>query len=478
LPICLPAAKNREIKAVEQQQTSQDDQGIVAESPADLSPWSLKRLRPMHWTAGGAAASLFLMMAAFGTVDQSPFPPSTQPVERLLAPEVQVVGSADSADYVHEDRYQRGDTFAVLLGRLGVNAEDIDRLLADRSASAPLRALRPGTPVQAVTGAEGQFKSLSFLGARDRMLGVEAAPEGFHAFARDTVLGGNLAMKSGRIRSSLFAATDDAGVPDSVATQLADIFGGEVDFHRDLRRGDHFTVVYETQSLDGRPVRAGRVMAAEFVNQGKAYRAVWYQVPPASGQADVADAGDASRHSDGAYYTPEGHSLKKAFLRSPLEFSRITSGVEMRFHPILKQWKQHQGVDYGAPIGAHVKATSDGVVEFAGREGGYGNLIILQHSGAYSTRYAHLSGFASGIHKGARVSQGEVIGFVGQTGLATGPHLHYEFRINNIYRNPLTMVFPSAEPLRPEQLQAFRSTTAQLASRLDLLRDSNLASLE
>ena len=218
----------------------------------------------------------------------------------------------------------------------------------------------------------------------------------------------------------MFAATDDAGLPDSVATQLAEIFGGEIDFHRDLRRGDHLSVIYETIYHDGRPLRGGRVLCAEFVNDGHTYRAVYFQ------------AADGK----GAYYSPEGKSLKKAFLRSPLEFSRITSGFSMRLHPILKEWRAHKGVDYAAPTGTRVKATADGAVDFVGVQRGYGNVVILRHQGKYTTYYGHLKGFASGVRKAMRVAQGDTIGYVGMSGMATGPHLHYEFRINDVQQNP------------------------------------------
>ena len=187
-------------------------------------------------------------------------------------------------------------------------------------------------------------------------------------------------MKSGEIRSSLFAATDAAGIPDSVAIQLADIFGGDIDFHRDLRRGDRFSVVYEMLTIDGRPLRAGRVLAAEFVNSRKTLRAVWFATPTAGG-----------------YYAPDGKNLRKAFLRSPLEFSRVSSGFGMRLHPILQQWRAHKGVDYAAPAGTRVRAVGDGVVEFAGRQGGYGNVVIVRHDGGITTAYAHLNGLRRGI---------------------------------------------------------------------------------
>ncbi|HET9404210.1 MAG TPA: M23 family metallopeptidase, partial [Burkholderiales bacterium] len=213
----------------------------------------------------------------------------------------------------------------------------------------------------------------------------------------------------------------------------------------------------------GEPVRAGRMLAAEFVNQGRTYQAVYFQY--AEGQ--------------GGYYTPEGKNIRKAFLRSPLEFSRISSGFSNRFHPILKQWRAHKGIDYAAPTGTRVKATGDGIVEFAGRhEGGYGNLVVLRHQSKYTTWYGHLSGFAKGIRKGARVAQGDAIGYVGATGLATGPHLHYEFRINDVHQNPLRVVLPSAPPINPAQKPAFDAAAAPLSQQLELLRNTRFARLD
>jgi murein DD-endopeptidase MepM/ murein hydrolase activator NlpD len=417
--------------------------------------------------SAAAVASLFVGVAAFGTVSDSPFPPAAQSIEQLLAPKLQVLEEDATATYVHEERFQRGDTLSVLLDRLGVDDAEVSRLLADRNVMQPLAALRPGMSLQAKTDPKGNVRELLFLAPRDQWVTIERAgnqpADGFRVQTRAAELAQETQMKSGQIRSSLFAATDAAGVPDGVAMQMADIFGGDVDFHRDLRRGDHFTVVYEMITHLGRPLRSGRVLAAEFVNQGRALRAVWF---PDSGA------------TKGGYYTPEGKNLRKAFLRSPLEFSRITSGVSMRMHPILQQWRMHKGVDYAAPSGTRVKTTGDGVIDFVGREGGYGNMVIVRHSGGNSTRYAHLSGFASGIRRGARVSQGDVVGFVGQTGWATGPHLHYEFRVNDQHRNPLTMAFPAAQSITPERLAAFRTSADALAARLDQLRTTNLAVLE
>jgi murein DD-endopeptidase MepM/ murein hydrolase activator NlpD len=248
--------------------------------------------------------------------------------------------------------------------------------------------------------------------------------------------------------------------------QLADIFGGDIDFHRDLRKGDRFSVVYESLTLNGRTVRAGRVLAAEFVNHGKVHRAVWF---PGS---------DAEGKKSGGWYAPDGKNLRKAFLRSPLEFSRVSSGFGMRMHPFLQSWRAHKGLDYAAPTGTRVRSVGDGVVDFAGRNGGYGNMVVVRHQGQYSTLYAHLSGFARGLRKGMRVAQGETIGMVGQTGWATGPHLHYEFRIGSEARNPLTIALPAALPVPAHELGAFRAYSEPLATRLDLLGTSQIALAE
>ena len=418
----------------------------------------------MRRVAAVAVISCFGMVAAFGTVPEAPLQPLTSQtvVEALaLPPAAPAAGQAQT--YWNEQRFQRGDTYSAFLQRLGVDADEAYRLTRVPEMAKPLRALRPGSTVQAQTADDGSLLSLRLIATRDTVLGVDRSGEGYQAYEQAGTLLKQTQMKSGEIRSSLFAATDSAGVPDNVAIQLADIFGGDIDFHRDLRRGDSFSVVYEIHYLNGRPVYSGRVLAAEFINNKKILRAVWF---------------DDDNDGRGGYYTPDGKNMRKAFLRSPLEFSRVTSGFSMRFHPILQQWRAHKGVDYGAPSGTRVRATGDAVVEFAGRQGGYGNMVILRHNGSYSTTYAHLSGFAPGIKKGARVAQSDVIGFVGQTGWATGPHLHYEFRVNNEHRNPLTIALPAALPVGAGKLAAFRASAVPLAGQLDLLRNTNLALME
>ena len=414
------------------------------------------------WIGAAAVACLFGMVAAFGTVDPYPEQPvaQTTTVEPLTIPASAEL--PDSGDFWSEERFHSGDTLATLLDRLGVEDEDIDALR--RYPGMPFRSLRPGSTVQARVSGDGELRSLWFISGRDTLTTIERDGQGFHLSDQPVPLARSLAMKSASIRSSLFAATDAADIPDGVAAQLADIFAGDVDFHRDLRQGDRLAVIYEVFSYAGRDIRSGRVLAAEILNQSRSYRAFWYADPNNSGR--------------GSYYSAEGKSLHKAFLRSPLEFSRISSGFGLRMHPILQHWRAHNGVDYAAPQGTRVKATADGIVTMVGWQAGYGNVIELRHSGSLTTLYGHLSAFAKGLRPGARVSQGDVIGFVGQTGWATGPHLHYEFRVNNRYRNPLTIAFPAAQPLSRERLPSFVEQAKPLVAQLDMLRESNLALLE
>jgi len=410
-------------------------------------------LGPLGRSAAIAVLAVSGVVGAFATIgpssDAEALIATTRSVESLPIPAEALLPSP--ASYIREERFQRGDTLAALLSRLGVAAQPAERLTRMRA----LHALRPGYHVTAEVDAEGQPLSLSFLTSRDTLVQIAPQGEGFSVSEERAALYTQVAMKSGVIRSSLFAASDAAGIPDSVAMQLADIFGGDVDFHRDLRKGDQFAVVYELHHLAGRPVRAGRVLAAEFTNQDRTYRAVQF---------------------GNSYYAPDGKNLRKAFLRSPLEFSRVSSGFGMRMHPIARAWRAHKGIDYAAPSGTRVRAVGDAVVDFAGPRGGYGKVVILRHHGQYTTVYAHLSRIA--VKRGERVAQNDTIGFVGQTGWATGPHLHYEFRIGGEARNPFSIAMPAALPVPSQDLPAFRAHAVPLITRLDLLANSNLAMLE
>ena len=331
------------------------------------------------------------------------------------------------------------DTADTLLKRLGVD---------DATAAAFLR--RDATARQALLGRSGRYVSVE-TSERNRLLKLtvrwsgdtegkfnrlvlERTTQGFVSRLESAPLTATSRLASGTIQSSLFAATDDAKIPDAVSTQIAEILAGDIDFHRALRKGDRFSVVYESLEGDGEQLSTGRVLSIEFVNSGKTFQAMWFQEPVQNG---TVTASTASARSKGGYYTLDGQSLRRAFLASPMEFSRVTSGFKMRMHPILNVMRAHQGVDYGAPTGTAVRSVGDGVVDFAGVQNGYGNVIIIEHRDNLKTLYAHLSRI--NVRKGESVSQSQNIGAVGSTGWSTGPHLHFEYRINGVYHDPLTV---------------------------------------
>lgn len=418
--------------------------------------------RRWPWWLAGIAGCGFGAVAAFAVAPVSVSEPvEVRVVVEPLALPVVTLPAAPSQPFVREERIQRGDTIAALLSRLRV--DDPEAILAARSAreAKAVRNLVPGRIVRATTAPDGRLVSMRYLNGSELFM-LDRTERGIELKEIPAQLETRVELRSAEIRSSLFAATDSVNLPDAVAIQLADIFSGDVDFHKDLRKGDRFSVIYETLAHNGEAVRTGRILAAEFVNQGKTFQAVLFE------------------HTDGqwGYYGFDGKSLRKAFLRSPLEFSRVTSGFSMRFHPVLQQWRAHKGIDYGAPVGTRVRATGDGVVEIAGRQGGYGNLVVLRHQSKFTTWYGHLSGFGKGITKGRRVSQGETIGYVGMTGLATGPHLHYEFRINDVHQNPLRMALPEAPPIAPHLKREFDQRVQPLAARMASIRGLTVAALD
>jgi murein DD-endopeptidase MepM/ murein hydrolase activator NlpD len=433
---------------------------------AQLQAYREAKPGPFWASVGVAGMSLFGVVAAFGTAPTTvQIEDRRQLVVDRLPPPPPLPAGAESNFFVREERVQRGDTVASLLNRLGVvEREAVDFLYRSKDLDPIFRQLSPGKTLTARVGSQGELQSLIFPlnGGKNEALLIERGDQGYAVTEQSLPVDVQVHMKSAEIRYSLFGASDSADIPEGIAIQLADIFGGDIDFHRDLRKGDRFSVVYESISHLGKPIRSGRILAAEFTNSGKTYRAIWFQ----------------AEDGLGGYYAEDGSNIRKAFLRSPLEFSRITSGFSgARFHPVLKTWRAHKGVDYGAPVGTRVRATGDGIVEFVGTRGGYGKVIALRHQGRHTTLYGHLSGFATGVRTGVRVAQGDTIGFVGATGLASGPHLHYEFRINDVHQNPLAMALPSAPPLTPQQQAAFRDHSQEFLSRLDLLRTGTLALL-
>jgi murein DD-endopeptidase MepM/ murein hydrolase activator NlpD len=439
-------------------------------SPTDKFPilmrqlWSWLRNAPRKKMIPAAVG---LSLIAFGAAGVAPLAPDaadlpvTVLVEELGVPDLSgqmLAMNSGSTPFVAEERVRPGDTLDALLDRLGVEDRSASSFIRTDTQARTLAMLRPGRRIQASVTSDGKLISASALVTDNRddikQLVIERSSEGFTARQEAVKLERRIEMRSGDIRSSLFAATDAAQVPDAVAMQIVDIFSSDIDFASDLRRGDRFQVIFETLWQAGEPVHSGRVLAVEFLNDGKRHQAIWF---------NEADAGQ------GGYFDSEGKALKKAFLKSPLQFSRVTSGFAMRAHPISGMWKQHKGIDFAAPIGTPIRATGDGHVEFNGSHGGYGNMVVIQHSGSYSTAYAHMSHIASGIKRGTRVSQGDVIGYVGTSGWSTGPHLHYEFRVNDTARDPNSIVVQQTQSLAGSALPQFLHQVADIKHRFRLL---------
>ena len=424
--------------------------------------------RARKWLLRGIMGGLFAV-AAIAVAAQLHPDASQKSIRQALAVPVVLAEppATPESEYWVEEKIVPRDTVVEVLARLGVRDEHLRRFIHADPGARPLYRLLPGKSVRARIDEDGELLALRYLTRDGEMLQIDQDTNGdYRARSGPPAVTTRLQVRSGEIRSSLFAAADAANLPDIVTMQLAEIFSGDIDFFHDLRRGDQFAVAYEVHELDGETIRVGRVVAAEFVNKGVAYRAFY-------------DADAEAGQDTGGYYAEDGKSLRKAFLRSPMEFSRITSHFTLaRFHPILQTWRAHKGIDFGAPTGTTVRATGDGAVEFAGRQGGYGNLVLLRHQGAYTTAYGHLSRFAAGLRRGTRIHQNQVIGYVGQTGWATGPHLHYEFRVNDVQRNPLSIALPTAVPITPQRLPSFRARSDTLSTQLGLTRGLTFAAAD
>ncbi len=405
------------------------------------------------------------MAAAVAVVPGSPAdqPPLETVVEQIGALPLSIERD-DPRPFIREDKVRPGESLASALRRLGVSAgaqtaqANSPKLTRELAGS-----FRPGAQITVASTAEGGLHSASIAApGADTTHVVEVVNGQLQARLRPLDLDTRVHMQGGTVQSSLFAAMDAAGLPDSIAEALSRIFGDDIDFHTDLRRGDRFSVIYEVLYHQGRAIRTGRILAAEFINQGVRHSAYLHTHPNGSEE----------------YYNQDGKSHREGFLRSPLEFSRVSSGFSLRLHPVFGSWREHKGVDYAAPHGTAVRATADGVVEFVGQQNGYGNFIVLRHGNRYTTAYGHLSGFAHGLRPGARIGQGNTIGYVGSTGWSTGPHLHYEFRIDNIHQDPLTVNLPGATALTGHALTAFRNQTATLAIRIAHLQQSSIVQLD
>lgn len=373
-----------------------------------------------------------------------------------------VVGDQADDPFYREDFAQKGDSLGQVLGRLQVDDPEAYRFVTQTVGRGRLDKLALGRSFNVVVDRAGRLQEFRYRSNEGEWV-VRRSDDGFHVGAERVSTEQRVVMRSGRVSTSLFAATDSAGVPDSVAAAFAELFSGEVDLHRDLRRGDRFAILYEVTVIRGEEVAAGRILAAELINQGTTHSAIYFE-------RDV-DAGE--------YFAPSGRSMKRSFLRSPLEFSRITSGFSSnRFHPVLQAWRAHKGVDYGAPLGARVRSTAIGTVDYAGWRNGYGQVVVLRHDKNIKTLYGHLSVIMPGLRDGVRVGQGDVIGLVGMTGLASGPHLHYEFQINGIQADPLTNSPDKGFAITSDLRSAFGDVARERIMKLGLLRSLEIASFE
>jgi murein DD-endopeptidase MepM/ murein hydrolase activator NlpD len=416
--------------------------GSIEQSLADAGA-STSRFLGEH--ARGLTVAVTLVLAgfgvtAFGIASRAPDAsdlPRRLVTEFVAAPDIASQLEALAAhdlDLYRTDLTRTSDTADALLQRLGVSDPEAAAFLRTDRVARKLIEGRAGKMVQARTGDSGRLQELvaryapadaSLAGTQFTRLRVVREGSRLSASTETAPLVAQIRLGSGTIRSSLFAATDEARMPDAVATQVAEVFSTDIDFRRELRKGDTFSVVYEALTADGEPITwgaaTGRLVAAEFVNNRRTYTAMWFK----------------DSQGKGGYYGLDGQSKRRSFLASPLEFTRVTSGFAMRMHPILNRWKQHNGVDFGAPSGTPVRTVGDGVVEFAGWQNGYGNVVHIGHSNARATVYAHLSRID--VRKGQRVDQGGLIGAVGATGWATGPHLHFEFKVSGAQQNPLVI---------------------------------------
>ena len=440
---------------------------VAAHTPLSLSRVltavgeSLRR-HPRRITGSLAVLLLGTGVTAFGVAPLAP-DAADLPVRQVLeaieplasqSAKAQTEALADfSFKLFRTEATRSSDTAASLLRRLNLDDAAADAFLRSDANAQLILAGQPGKNVTVEASERQQLLKLSMRWATDdeqmfQRLVIErsAGSTGFTSRIETAPYVRSAQLASAAVQTTLFAAIDDARIPDGVGVQIAEIFSTDIDFRRALRKGDRFNVVYETLEADGETMRAGRVLSAEFVNGGKTYQAMWFQPP---GQ----DAAGAPLK--GGYYTLDGQSLRRSFLSSPVEFSRISSGFSMRFHPVLQTWRAHNGTDFAAPTGTPARTIGDGVVEFAGVQNGFGNVVFVKHRNNMETVYAHLSKI--NVQVGQAVTQGQTIGLVGATGWATGPHLHFEVRINGVQQDPMTVAKQSdVVPVPAAALPQFR----------------------
>ncbi len=383
------------------------------------------------------------------------------PLELPEPAQASQAGPAAPATVWQEVTVKKGDTLAGIFSRLDISPQQLHKMMSQGGAINNLKKIYPGQVLRISSSAEHGLEKLLYPIDKLSTLEITRNGENFDVSTNHRTPERRVKHASGVIDSSLFLAAGQAGLSDSLTMELAGVFGWDIDFALDIRKGDQFMILYEDKYLNGEFIGHGDILAAEFTNNGNRYQAIRYT--------------DAGGKTD--FYSLNGRSMRKAFLRTPVEFSRISSRFSNgRKHPILNKIRAHKGVDYAAARGTPIKSTGSGKIIHRGKKGGYGKTIIIQHGTQYNTLYAHLSNYRKGLKVGSRVEQGQVIGYIGSTGLATGPHLHYEFRVNGVHRDPLRVKLPGAEPLKEKYQDDFNKKAEALLAQMDLVRNIQVAS--
>lgn len=392
----------------------------------------------------------------------------TEPLEDSESIETQTLTSVASEAETEAFEYKKdltvksGETLSVLFERAGLGNSLLHSILSSSKEAKRFTQLKVGQTVSFEFDENKQLKTLSSQINTLESIHLEKQADSENFVFRKDIAQTQTREKyaQGSIEGALFAATKKANVPYGLALDMANIFGYDIDFAQDLRKGDTFEILYEEKTLNGQAVGTGNILTARFTNRGKVYTAVRY----------------TDKNGNTSYYSADGSSLRKAFIRTPVDFARISSRFSNgRKHPILNKIRAHKGVDYAAPRGTPIKAAGDGRVVLAGRKGGYGNTVIIKHGQRYQTLYAHMNGFAKGIRNGTNVKQGQIIGYIGTTGLSTGPHLHYEFQVNGVHVDPLSQKLPISDPIHPSEKQRFAQHSQPLLAKLDSNNNTQVA---
>lgn len=444
----------------------------------DWSPGHTSRSRGkgLRWALLGTVSGLALGLLSLTSLDANAIkekelsldlPTFDEPAEALaepFTPESQTASPTIAEPTLpgtwHEVKVQAGDSLARIFSKQGIPPRQLHDIIATGGIAKKLTQIYPGQTLRMRTTDEDGLLELHYEIDALNQVKVVREESGYGAQLVVRVPEQRVVQAAGTINNSLYLDAQRVNLPDKITMELAGIFGWDIDFALDMREGDRFALLYEELYLDDERIGTGNILAAEFVNNDKVHQAVRYT--------------DDQGHTD--YYDPKGRSMRKTFLRTPVDFSRISSRFSTgRKHPVLNTIRAHKGVDYAAPGGTPVKATGNGKIVLRGKKGGYGNTVIIQHGNTYSTLYAHLSRYANGLKTGSRVQQGQIIGYVGSTGLATGPHLHYEFHVNGVHRNPLTVKLPDAAPLPVKYRDRFRIATENLLSQLELAKTQAVA---